>query len=246
MNYIKLFESFQKTNKIILFELILSGHDFVEFLTISDSFEDIKKEYDTTTPYNIEPEYANIDTILILEKYEYTYEFIYDLDIETESIEDYPIEEYYQDSNYYTFVDKVLIDTIDSKSMYINEESDKILSEVETYFYKKYGKFKYNTIYVYDTIIDEDDGEESEELKNTITLRISNHTENIDNVSLNDYHISVVIANHDATLHRFDFKNQMKRHSKQEEMRFDSTYSTEEIISQIEEKIEEFKEDILS
>lgn len=169
------------------------------------------------------------------------YRFIHELDPEYESIEDYPIDEYYDDSSVYELVhegdwEEIAYRQIDAA----NSKSDELLSDVEHYYKQEYGSYKYNTINVYD---------ERENYKGCIQLRIANHTENIHNVDRFgqcNYHISVVISNYDATKQRFGMANAFERRRNERELVFNEDDNFDGVIESINELIEEFKEEILN
>lgn len=167
------------------------------------------------------------------------YRFIYELDPEYESTDDYPIDEYYNDSSIYELVYEGDWEDVDYRQIKAaNSESDILLSDVEHYYKQEYGNYKYNTINVFD---------ENEEYKGCIQLRIANHTENIFNVDRFgrcNYYISVVIANHDATRERFGMTNAFERMMNERELIFDEDNDFEDVIEKINELIEEFKEEI--
>lgn len=122
----------------------------------------------------------------------------------------------------------------------INAASDLILHEVQSYYKQKYHNYKYNVIAVYN-----EDGEEI----GCIQLRISNHTENVFNydrygVSC-DHYLSVVIADEDPCESRRQ-SNEFEKRSNEHTLYFNSEYTTEEVIQEIENYIEELKEKLLS
>jgi hypothetical protein len=167
------------------------------------------------------------------------FKFIYELDEDYETIENYPIEEYYNDKNIYKLISEEDYEIIDNKSIEpLNKKSDEILNTVQYYFYKKYGKYKYNHINIYDN---------DDNYLGCINLRITDHTENIFNVDRfgnSDYHISVVISDFDITANRFGMINSFERKRNEYEFKYDSEYTADNIIEEINEKIEEITNDI--
>ena len=185
-------------------------------------------EFDMFDHSDLEDNYKDrSDLLLILDKKENIYEFSLD-----EDIEDYPIEEYYDDGNVYDLVEEGDPETIKEKKIdNINKKTEDLLSEVENHYKDLYGNYKYNDISVYD------DGE----YLGKITLRIADHSENIrnrDRFSNSDFHLSVVIAELDKTKERFD----MGRKPNEFEIYFDSSYSKDEIIEEIEDNLNYFKD----
>lgn len=168
------------------------------------------------------------------------YKFIYELDTEYETIEDYPIEDYYDDSSIYKLVDEGESELIDSRIIEpINKNSEMLLDEVSSYYKNKYGEYKYNNINVYD----------GDERKGRIQLRISDHTENINNIDRygsSDCYISVVICDFDVTKQRFGMSNAFERRSNEYEIQFQSDDDFNSVIEVIENQIEECKERIIS
>jgi hypothetical protein len=169
------------------------------------------------------------------------YRFIHELDPEYESIEDYPIDEYYNDSSVYELVHEGDWEEIGHRKIdAANSKSDELLSDVENYYKQEYGRYKYNTINVYDG---------NEDYKGCIQLRIANHTENIHNVDRFGqctYHISVVIANYDATKQWFGMANAFERRRNERELVFGEDDNFDDVVEEINELIEEFKEEILN
>lgn len=168
------------------------------------------------------------------------YKFIHQLDFEYETIEDYPINDYYDDSSIYELINEGDWEYIDSRTIEPkNKESDELLNDVSSYFQKEYGKYKYNTINVYD---------ENEEYKGCIQLRIADHTENIHNVDRFgscDCYISVVISDYDVTRQRFGMSNAFERRRNEFELTFSSEDNFDGIVQDIENQIDNCKEIIL-
>lgn len=173
----------------------------------------------------------NTDMSIEMSKIVNQYEFSYDGDIE-----DYPIEDYYTDHTVYKLVIEGDFEIIENRSIEaINSKSDELLSDVESYYKKEYGKYKYNIINVYDN---------EENYKGCIQLRIADHTENIhnnDRFSSSDCYISVVISNHDKTRKRFGVSNSFERRNNEKELIFDDDFIFDDVILEINETIEEFK-----
>ena len=169
------------------------------------------------------------------------YKFNHELDADFESIEDYPIDEYYDDSSVYKLVHEGDWEDVDYRKIEAaNSKSDELLQDVEHYYKQEYGRYKYNTISVYG---------EDEEYKGCIQLRIANHTENIHNVDRYgscDYYISVVIANYDATKQRFGMANAFERRRNERELVFGEDDNFDGVIEEIDNLIEEFKQEILN
>ena len=184
---------------------------------------------------------SRTDMSIHLQKVTNQYRFIHELDSEYESIEDYPIEDYYNDSSVYKLVHEGDLEDITNRTISpANFKSDELLHGVEYYYKSEYGNYKYNTINIYD---------EQENYKGCIQLRIANHTENIHNVdrfgSCN-YYISVTIADYDATKQRFGMANAFERRGNEQELVFNGDDSLDNVIADINELIEEFKHRLLT
>jgi hypothetical protein len=122
----------------------------------------------------------------------------------------------------------------------LNSDSDELLTKIEKYYKNKYGNYKYNKISVYD---------DNDNYKGNIQLRIADHTENIFNVDKYgrpDYHLSVIITNKDKTVNRFGMSNAFERRKNEYELVFNSSDDETEIISQIDDLIKEFTNELLS
>ena len=165
------------------------------------------------------------------------YKFVYELDKEyDEEISDYPIEEYYDDKNYYKLVEEGENEIIEHRDIAgANDESNNLLDEITGYYHDKYGNFKYNTIQVY-----ADSDIEQDEPIGCIQLRIADHTENINNVDRFgrcDFYISVVVADNDVTRNRFGMSNSFDRRSNEVEILVNSRDTFNDAIDRIQEEI---------
>jgi hypothetical protein len=181
--------------------------------------------------------------IVIFESLINKYKFVQELDEEIgDGIEDYPIEDYHEDSSVYELIEEGEFELVESKNIDpLNEASDKILSDVQDYYRKKYGNYKYNNIEVDNGLDVFDDGYIE---YGTIQLRITDHSENVannDRYSFSKYFISVVIADEDATKNQF-LQSVYERRRNEVELYFDSNNDVSEIISEIESAIEEGRE----
>jgi hypothetical protein len=107
-----------------------------------------------------------------------------------------------------------------------NSKSDELLTRVERHYQNLYGGYKYFEIDVEDN---------NGEYAGTISLRISDHTQNIYNIDKYgyDYSISVVIADYDPTEERFGTTNKMERRANEVEMRFTSNDEYGDILEKI-------------
>jgi hypothetical protein len=118
-------------------------------------------------------------------------------------------------------------ETIESKPIVSHKSDEELLSDVDLYFKKKYGSYKYNDVDVFD---------EHGEYFGCINLRISDHTENIYNVDKYakcDYYLSVVISDQDPTEDRFSQINALERRKNEIHIKFNSDDGLDDIISKI-------------
>lgn len=201
------------------------------------SLEDARFEFENADTSEFEEE-----TGVYVELYRQTfqYEFVAELDPEVgDSIEDYPLEDHYEDESIWREIgdtEHVLVAQRDVAQ--VNASSDKVLADVQWHFMGKYGELKYNKIWIRD--------EADECFVGEICLRISDHTENITNIDRFgrcDAHISVVIANKDATRKRF-WSNDLERRGNERELTYNGEHTAEQIIAQVEELIAELTEKI--
>lgn len=202
-------------------------------------YKKAKLEYDSLTATDF---YKDLGGVGILGKKTDKYKFVGELDPEYETIEDYPIEDYFKDSDYYELVEDGEREDIEIKDVSeINKGSDDILNEIMFHYKDLYGKFKYNTIRVNNGIDEYGDIEVG-----CIQLRIADHSENVANIDRYgscDYYLSVVIANKNATENKFG-QSIYERRSNEVELYFNEDNSAQEIINEIDSLILDFTEKI--
>lgn len=224
--------------KLDLYQVTLNFEDDLEIIYLG---HDKQKAYNKFKNFNpktdIETQYQDRnDIFLILQKSTQTYKFVYNLD-EDESIEDFPLEDYFDDDYYWKLVDEEDWQDIETKDILaVNKLSDELLQEVEEYYKKKYGKYKYNTINIEDS---------EETYKGCIQLRVANHSENLGNIDRYgncNYYISIVIADYDATKDKFE----KGRRSNEIELYFNTNSNLDEVINEVDSQIAEFRENILN
>jgi len=116
------------------YQVIQSSEHDSDYLYQGIDFDKAKSEYKYASE-------KDEDTTVILEKYTNKYKFVYELDTENEeTIDDYPIEYYYEDSDYYKLVENGLdndteileskeLKRIKSKKEIIEEEFSKLHSD---------------------------------------------------------------------------------------------------------------------
>lgn len=146
--FIKLFEEFSDNKKTLTLYKIISyvDEDDSEILYHGTDYDDAKKEFDDCNELYSDDEY--FQPFVILNKYENIYKFVYELD-DDESVEDYPIDIYYDDTMYYELLEEGEAIELDYK--YFNshvENDDKIKDKIkdikhqtESEFHKKYNKY---------------------------------------------------------------------------------------------------------
>lgn len=208
---------------------IYSGTDKKQAYLEFESFDDVPENKKNQT------------TKVVLELDRFVYKF--EPNDTQDTMEDYPVEDYYDDSTLYKLISEPEErEQLEQREIPpANEKTDDLIFDLERYFDKKVKNSKetdniqfervspsYYKIVVYDKVC--------------ITLRIKDHTENIYNVdrfSTCDYHISVVVADYDATEKKFGHTNKMERTSKELEFRFTSDDNLKEIVNKIENSIKE-------
>jgi len=197
---------------------------------VTTNFEDAKDRYDSIKI----GDYGDGSFGVTLEKKVDTYKFVYELD-EDESIDNYPIEEYYKYLYYYELIDEGEFEIIENRVVEsYNNTSNDLLNELDNWAKNKFGNYKYNRIDVYS----EDDENEENEPIGSIQLRISDHSQNENNLPYGiDKSLSVVIANKDATRGRFQ-QNKLQIY-------FSGDDSFEYVISEIENLLQELKQNIM-
>lgn len=205
-----------------------------------DEAKDVFNDYDVN---DLEDNMKNRSGMsVVLSSKTDTYKFI----LEGEDIDDYPLEDYYDDPEVYELVDEGDFEDEEYRNIEpANKKSEELLDDIQRHFYEKYGSFKYNII----EVLGEEDEDGFQDTLGKIKLRISDHTENINNVDRfdrGDFHISVVVADFDATEKRFGFSNAMERRRNEFELKFDSDTNLEDAIYEIEQQIEECTEMIIN
>jgi hypothetical protein len=210
-----------------LYQVRFDTDDDSEIKLVTMSYEDAKSEYEGATI----GDFGDSEFSVSLEKKIDKYKFIYELD-EEESIDDYPIEEYYDDSYYYELTEEGEFENIENRVVSaINSSSEDLLDEVQEWAKNKFGNYKYNTIDVYS----EDDTNEENDSIGSIQLRIADHSQNESNLPYGiDRSLSVVIANKDATRGRFQ--------QNRPQIYFSGDDSFDSVIDEIETYIEDAKE----
>jgi hypothetical protein len=186
--------------------------------------------------------------------YKYRNEIDYDDDEALEEIKDYLYSDRidYNLENYFDFIDSEYVEEeIDSKNLeYINKKSDDLLNEVQEYFYKNadfsknFGKYNYfyetNIEALKNTLSADELDELEKDYIGTVVLRVSDHTENLNNWKRYDisvygdyvYYISVIIADLDLTKNR-SWSTALERDYNEFGLYFNSNDDFEDIINEI-------------
>lgn len=220
-------EPIKMENKIIFYQVKI-GYDTWDIEKYYGIYKSkALSEFNSLTIYDVDDKYQDYKGLsAIIDEKTNEYDFIYELDID-ETIEDFPIGEYYDNENIYKINSEGNWENLDIKTLApINKKSDEVLSEVQSH----YGG-KYSTINL------------DEEGNHQLKLRIADHSGKHKNKGYEDYFLSIVIAEKNATKH---FKTQGPEGLRSnEEFEFDSETNAKEIIEFIDEKIVEFKEEVI-
>ncbi|MDO8611003.1 MAG: LPD11 domain-containing protein, partial [bacterium] len=214
-----------QTKKIYRIEL--GGNNWSETYNglIYKDYDKAKRDYDSINISDFESK-SGSDNYKSLNEYKSKYRFIGTLDAELEdTVDDYL--DVLDNKEYWKLIEESESEILETdKVSERNEETDKILKQVESH-YDTYGGYK--------TINLNDEGTK------TLKLRIKNHSGKWRNKGFEDYFLSIVIAESDPTSHFHT--SSPEGISSDEEFYFDSDYSAEEIIEFIDEKIKELKEE---
>lgn len=204
----------------------IARQDWDEILYTGFDEDKAKSEYESASLSDLEDRYhRNTDLQVVLEKKTDSFEFVKQLD-EDETITDYPIEDFYEDSEVFELVNEGYYEDMAMRPLApINQKTDEVLYEVQKNYDGKY------------TTIDLDEGGNF-----SLKLRIADHHGKWKNKGLEDYFLSIVIAEESATKHFVT--SGPEGISSDEEFYFDSNSSAEEIIEFIDEKIIEFKAEV--
>lgn len=232
-------------------ELFSDGRLIDDEIYEGDDGDDAKIEFDN---FDVESYYdrtgyegSNLEIRWSRDSYRVKPNIPEDLVDEFDSIEDYvadyPIEELWNDSEYYTLIDDEPEEIIDTRSLgdyYVNMVSDDMLDNVRSYFYNK--------IHGTELPLRLDAGKYMKyDIGNgrCIQLRFADHSENASNIykfeSDCDYFLSVVIADRDAITGQKKDWFELDRPENSKQIYFDSTTSEEEIIDDIESEISRMK-----
>lgn len=179
------------------YRVFIGYEDYNDEIYAGDDRE--KAENELFALENSDNEYGNISVMAFLEKKTDKYKFIGELDEdEYEVIEDYPVEDYFEDRDYYDLIEEEEWKVIDEKELSGSEGTSSNLSEeVQDFLKETYGR----KIGSY-SHINLGANEENEDL--SMTIRVKDHSENPSNRIGESAYLSVVIANKDATAQRWN------------------------------------------
>ncbi len=212
--------------ELITYNVKISTIDWDEILYTGHDHAKAKKEFDGAGLGDVEERHWNRnDLVVIFEREASTYKFVKQLD-EYETIEDYPVEDFYHDPNVYKLIkegDWQDVEVRDLKA--INAKTDEILSDVQSHYGGKYT-----------------DVQLDKEGYKFLKLRIADHSGKWKNKGFVDYFLSIVIAEKDPTDNFY--KQGPEGISSDEEFHFDSDYTSAQIIAFIDEKIQELKDEV--
>ena len=224
--------------ELTFYRVAIQGNDYSEIIYEGINFDYAKMEYDSVNISDFQDDFGGV---VELEKFDRLYEYIYDL----EDLEDFPFLKHYADNSLFKEIDETEIETLFQRRVdYINQQSDELLSRVQQHYFQIYGDYKYNNIPVTNGLPEDDD--DFIEF-GCIQLRLADHSENLQNVDrfgVCDYYISVVIADKNATKEQF-FSSKFERRKNEVELYFDSDSNFDEIIDEIEDRIENARELIM-
>lgn len=227
---IEKFEKFitEKLNNEVLYSLTtyevkIQYEDYVETIYSGDDKKTADIDFNTLD-YS-DNDYAYIEVVAELTKFTNKYKFIYDLD-EDETIEDYYIKDYYDDSSYYILVDED-VDVEDTKML---EGYDHLCVQLEKET-QELLKNKYDRSYGFYNHIDLGEDEDGDSIN--MTIRIKEHSENPNNRNSGSPSLSIVISNNDETAHRFSSGTELY-------------YNDEHSISDIERGVFDFIQDAIT
>lgn len=224
-------ENNKKDFTMSFYKVSLETDTYSDLLYFGTDLDKAKLEFNNPS----DDSYLNEYRTIVLNEFIFHYKFIGNLE-DGETIDDYPIEDYFDDKNIYREISVDEPIEIDAETYDpINKKSHELLSDIEDYYKNKYGKYKYNTI----NVEDEEGG-----YLGDIQLRVSDHTENILNNDKHphDFYVSVVISNLDPTKKRFSQQNSFERRNNEFSYSFDSDDDFEYIIETINELIDELED----
>lgn len=225
-------ESSSNIFTITFFNVDAHTNKSTELIYYGTNLDKAKTEFKSASYDDLGSDYGGT---IILSKKTSKYEFIGDLEDGYYEMSDFPIEDYYNDKDYYKLIDDGEIEEIDTRTVEpINKKSEELLFDVQDYFKKEYGNLKYNTIII-DNGLEDDDYIEY----GRIQLRITDHSENVlnnDRYGTADYYISVVIADKDYTRNKF-LASAYERRSNELELSFNSDDNFNDVIDKIKDEI---------
>ena len=182
----------EQNNDIVEFktyDVQVGGNSHTESIYGGYDLDEAKRKFNQADLDDLSTSDKYSGGVVILEEKINKYKFIYDLD-EDESIEDFPIEYYYEDDSIYELIEEGEYKEIETRDIIgekdikeqNEEQADELLNETINYFkklYPRYTKAGYVNRESYYFLIPIPNTD------NTIELRLSNHSPNFDNVDSN-------------------------------------------------------------
>lgn len=224
------------TQDLTFYRALASGDTFVEVLYMGLDEGEADPIYQDTDILEQEGAFE-----VLAEKQVNTYKFVGEFDPKIydsveEMIEDYPLEDFYEDSQYWQLLNEGEWETYEVEKVHaINTLTDKMIEKVRDYINDKYIKAYYSDKYMDIDVYDD----ENEENLGCIQVRVADHTQNYANINRFggcDKYLSIVIADKDKTKNKFLPLGR--------ELHFDSNNTYEEIITEVDNQIEDLIEDI--
>jgi hypothetical protein len=208
------------TQERITYRVLMGNDDFTDMVgTEHEDYEDALYHYGRISAGDF-GRYENSSTnFKKIEKVIRKYRFSGSLE-EGESIEDYPLPDYYEDHRFYETVSEEYEDVVYDRVAAVNEAADELLEEVRRALGATGG---YRTIYL------------DEEGDTKLTLRVKDHSGKRNNKS-GDFFLSIVVTDKNPTKH-FWAAGAEGLSQEDEEFIFDSSSTADEIVDFVHERI---------
>jgi hypothetical protein len=182
----------EQNNDIVEFktyDVQVGGNSHTESIYGGYDLDEAKRKFNQADLDDLSTSDKYSGGVVILEEKINKYKFIYDLG-EDENIEDFPIEDYYEDDSIYELIEEGEYKEIETRDIIgekdikeqNEEQADELLNETINYFkklYPRYTKAGYVNRESYYFLIPIPNTD------NTIELRLSNHSPNFDNIDSN-------------------------------------------------------------
>ena len=226
------------TQELTVYKTVASGATFTEVLYLGFSENDADPSIQDTDMLEEDGAYD-----IIAEKQTNTYKFVGELDADIydsiqEMINDYPLEDYYEDESVWELINEGDWETLETeKKDRVNAATDELIEKVQDYINDKYVKDRDSSKYMEISVYSDDN---EDDYLGCIQIRVADHSQNANNLSKSGCkeHLSIVIANKNATKSRFIPLGR--------EIYFTDSDSFESIISEVENEIEDLIEKVKS